>query len=177
MEKVKIAFDLDGVIINKPPLIPKDWIEWLFRGWRKRKNGLCYRFPKSKSEIFVRKLSHFYLLRTPVKTNLKLVKKLSSDPKYDLFVVTSRYSFLKKETTILFKKWHLNNIFKEVFLNGQDEQPHLFKERILKELKPIIFVDDDKEIINYLEPKLKDIKFILAEKKGRIDFDKYFLEK
>ncbi len=160
MEKIKIAFDLDGVIINKPPLVPKSLIERLFRGNSDEK--LHYRFPKSRLEQKIRKLSHFYLLRQPIKKNVEIVKELAKNPQYELFIISSRYSFLEKETNILFKKWNLNGIFKEVILNVKNEQPHLFKERILKEIKPLIFVDDDGRLADYLVDKLGGITKIFC---------------
>jgi hypothetical protein len=63
-EKIKIGFDLDGVIIGKPPFMPKYLMERLVR---KKGYGLVYRFPKSKIEKYIRWLSHFPLLRPPIK--------------------------------------------------------------------------------------------------------------
>ena len=153
MKTIKIAFDLDGVIIDKPPLIPKKLLERLFRG--KNKNGLHYRFPHSKLEQKIRKLSHFYLLRPPIKKNIEFIRCLAQDKKYVLYAVSGRYSFLKKETENWLKKRKINGLFKEVFINLKDEQPHLFKERKLKEIGAEIFVDDDCLLADYLTEKCK----------------------
>lgn len=146
--KIKVAFDLDGVIIDKPPLIPKGWLEWLFRGGKK--NGLHYRFPKFKIEQAIRKLSHFYLLRPPIKQNLEFIKELAEDKKYELYIISGRYSFLEKETEVWLEKRKIKDLFKGVFLNLKDEQPHLFKEEVLKQVKPEVFVDDDGLLADYL---------------------------
>ncbi len=151
MEKIKIAFDLDGVIIDKPPLVPKKVIERLFRG--KDKNSLHYRFPHSEIEQLIRKLSHFYLFRPPIKKNIDFIKNLSQDNKYELFVVSARYLFLKKETEKWLDKNHLNHFFKGVYLNFDNEQPHLFKEKTLIKIKAEIFVDDDGRLADYLAEK------------------------
>lgn len=153
MKKIKIAFDLDGVIIDKPPLIPKKLLEWLFRG--RRKNGLHYRFPHSKFEQRIRKISHFYLFRPPIRKNIEFIKKLAIDPKYEFYIISGRYSFLKKETERWLEKRKIDGVFKEIFINLKDEQPHLFKEKKLKEIRAEIFVDDDNLLANYLEEKLK----------------------
>jgi len=158
MRKTKIAFDLDGVIIDKPPLVPKSLIERLFRGNNDKK--LHYRFPKSKLEQFVRKVSHFYLFRPPIKQNIELVREISHNSGYEIYFVSSRYSFLKKETDLWLEKRDLKNVAKDIFLNLNDEQPHLFKEKILNELKPDIFIDDDETIVRYLRQNISSTKII-----------------
>lgn len=153
MARIRIAFDLDGVIIDKPPLVPKRLLEWLFRGWKE--NGLHYRFPHSKIEQKIRKISHFYLFRPPIKKNIEFVKKLSKNPKYELYAVSGRYSFLREETEKWLEKRKIKGIFKEVFINMPDEQPHLYKEKKLREMKAEIFVDDDGLLADYLAEKSK----------------------
>ena len=102
-KKIKIGVDLDGVIIGKPPLVPKKFLEYLFKG--KRKNSrLHYRFPKSKLEQKIRILSHYWFLRPPLKKNLDQIKKLLKNKKYEVFFVSSRYSFLKNKTKQWFAK-------------------------------------------------------------------------
>lgn len=148
MKKIKIAFDLDGVIVDKLPLVPKKFIEILFRGFKK--NGLHYRFPRSKFEQRIRKISHFYLLRPPIKKNIECIRQLAKDGKYELYIISGRYSFLEKETERWLEKRRIKNLFKGIFMNLADEQPHLFKERVLKQLKPGVFVDDDGSLADYL---------------------------
>lgn len=151
-EKIKIAFDLDGIIIDKPPLIPRSVIERLFKGFSKSKR-LHYRFPKSKIEQVIRKISHFYLLRPPIRENIDLIKNLAKENKYDLYIISARYSFLENETKNWLIKRGLDNVFKNVYLNLNNRQPHLFKEEILKKLKPEIFIDDDYLLVDYLVEK------------------------
>ncbi len=151
MKVEKIAFDLDGVFINKPPLIPKKLLERLFRG--KNKNGLHYRFPHSKLEQKVRKISHFYLLRPPIRKNIEFIRRLAQDKKYELYAISGRYSFLEKETDIWLEKRKIKGLFKKIFINLENKQPHLFKEEKLKENKIDIFVDDDGLLADYLAGK------------------------
>jgi len=151
---IKIAFDLDGVIVDKPPLIPKKLLEFLFRG-KKKEDKLHYRFPKLKVEQYIRKLSHFYLFRPPIKENINFIKQIAKDSKYEIYVVSARYSFLKKETDLWLKKRGIKNLFKKIYLNFKDEQPHLFKERILKEIGADIFIDDDELLVEYLSKRIK----------------------
>ncbi|MCL5090491.1 MAG: hypothetical protein M1514_00600 [Patescibacteria group bacterium] len=164
-KKTRIAFDLDGVVIDKPPLVPKQLIEFFFRGCHPKKE-LHYRFPQLKLEQVVRKISHFYLFRPEIKGNIKFIKGLGQN-NYELFIVSGRYSFLQKETENWLKKREMRNVFKEIFLNFNNEQPHLYKEKILIKLQPDIFVDDDPEIAGYLADKLSKTKVYCFSKKIR----------
>jgi glycosyltransferase involved in cell wall biosynthesis len=146
---IKIGIDLDGVIIGKPPLIPRRLIEWLYRSSTNKK--LSYRFPNTKVEVFIRWLSHHPLFRPPIKKNLKFIRELSKDKKYKLYAISSRYSFLQERTRQWFENYSLNGVFEQIFLNIKDEQPHLFKERVLKKLKPQMFIDDDLLTVEYLK--------------------------
>lgn len=166
-KKIRIAFDLDGVIIDKPPLVPKEWLEWLFRGGKR--DGLHYRFPKSKLEQRIRKLSHFYLLRPPIKKNIEFIKELAKNPKYELYIISARYSFLEKETEKWLRKRMIKDLFKGIFINLEDKQPHLFKERKLKEIGAEIFVDDDCELTDYLAGKVNGCEICCFSRKSKVD--------
>lgn len=157
-QKIRIAFDLDGVIIDKPPLISKKLLERLFR--RGGKEGLHYQFPKSKLEQRIRKLSHFYLFRPPIKKNVEFIRNLAKNSKYELYIISGRYSFLEKETENWLEKRMIKDLFKGIFLNLEDEQPHLFKEEILKKIGAEVFVDDDYLLADYLTEKLKITKVL-----------------
>lgn len=155
MQKNKIAFDLDGVIINKPPFVPKKLIEYLYRSHTNHKKK--YRYPKLKAEILLRKLSHHWLFRPPIKNNLSQIKKIFKNNKYDIYFISGRYSFLKNRTRQWFKQYFPEFDFKKVFINEKNLQPHVFKEKKLKELKIKHFFDDDEVIIKYLKKKTKTI--------------------
>lgn len=161
--RIKIAFDLDGVIIDKPPLIPKKLLEKLFRGFKN--SGLNYRFPKSKLEQKIRKLSHYYLFRPPIRKNINFIKELSNDKNYELYVISGRYSFLEKETEIWLEKRNVKNLFKNIFINLENEQPHLFKEKIINEIKPDIFIDDDGALADFLAKNSKTKIYCYSSKK------------
>lgn len=165
---IKIGFDLDGVIIDKPPLIPSKLIEWLYRSHNKKE--LSFRYPRTRLEILIRIVSHHYRLRPPIKNNLEYLKDLAKDKRYELYVVSGRYGFLGKKTKDWFKAYGVSEIFKEIHLNLNNEQPHVFKEKILKKLRPDIYFEDDWLIFRYLNKKIsrKGIKMILVKDKDKI---------
>lgn len=156
--RVRVGFDLDGVLIGKPFFVPDRVMEKLVR--LKTDHKLLYRFPESEIERKIRYLSHHPILRPPIRKNIKLIQELSKSKKYELFVVSGRYSFLEKRTWEWFKYYCLRKPFKEIYINLGNEQPHLFKERMIKKLKLSVFIDDDQPLLRYLQKKLKKVEFL-----------------
>lgn len=158
---MKIAFDLDGVIIGWPPFVPKRILEWLFRAGGK--DSLHSRFPSSKINQKIRQLSHFYLFRPPIKENIEFLKRADQSQKLVLYVISSRYSFLAQRTKTWLEKRKIAGLFKEVHLNLSNEPPHLFKEKILRKVRPNIYIDDDKNILEFLKARFPEIIFYCPE--------------
>lgn len=163
---MKIAFDLDGVIIGKPPLIPRKILERLFVAGGK--DSLHCHFPSSKLNQKIRQLSHFYLLRPPIGENIEFLKKAAKSQKVALYVISSRYSFLAKQTKIWLEKRKIDGLFKEIHLNLNNEPPHLFKERKIRELGIDIFVDDDPVLCRYFKQNLPQTKVFCVNYKNSI---------
>lgn len=158
-KSIRIGFDLDGVIIGKPPLVPRKVLEWFVRE-HDSKNPR-FRYPKFFLERRLRWFTHYHRFRPPIVKNLEFVKKISKDKNYELFVISGRYSFLKERTEQWFKVHKLDGVFKEIHLNLRNEQPHVFKEKLLKKLKPDYFFEDDELIVNYLKKKLENRGIII----------------
>ncbi len=154
---MNIGFDLDKVFINYPPFIPAELINWLYKNHRKKQ--LSYRIPTTSIERFIRKISHISLFRPKINENVLFINNFahSLNP-HRRYLISSRYSFLNNLTYKLLKKYGLYSCFNFIYLNTQDEQPHLFKARLIKKLKIDIFIDDDLELLTYLKkcyPKMK----------------------
>ena len=153
--QIKIGFDLDGVIIDKPPLISKGLLEWLVRSHQNKK--LAYRYPPLPERL-VRWLSHHPLLRPAIKENLEFIKKIAKNKKYKLYLISGRYSFLAGRTQQWLKKYQIYNLFEGVFINLKNEQPYLFKTKKIKELKINLYIDDDQPLSEYLIKSARQVK-------------------
>lgn len=158
---IRIGFDLDGVIIDKPPFIPKSILEWAIRNHSKR--ILSYRYP-GRREQFIRMCIHYPTFRPSITENVHLVKKLSKQNQTTLYAITGRYGFLKKRTHQWLKKHQLTKVFKAIHLNERNQQPHKFKKITIEKLKLNIFIDDDKHIVNYLKERVRKTRIILFTK-------------
>ncbi len=152
---MNIGFDLDKVLIGYPPFVPPIIIDKLYK---KRDNGiLLYRIPSYPEQVF-RRLTHLTILRPPIKKNLDFLKSI---PKKDnrLYLISSRFNFLKKRTNRVIKKNGLDKIFDELYFNFENKQPHEFKNEIIKKLKLDLYIDDDLSLINYVAKHNPQTKF------------------
>lgn len=170
-QPLRVGFDLDGVILYNPARIVRPIIAGVKNIFLK-KNGLKFYYPKSKLEKsiwnFLHKSSIF------VAPGFEEVKKLAKEGKIEAYLVTARYSFLKDDFEKWVKKTNIKNIFKGYFYNKNDEQPHFFKEKMIKKLKLDFFVEDNWDIVKHLSLKLSDKKvfwiYNIFDKKNLHDY-------
>jgi hypothetical protein len=158
---MKIGFDLDKVFIDTPPFIPDRVIERLYR---KKTNGdLLYRMP-SKKERIIRILSHNPLFRPPIKKNLNFLQQLSQTD-HSLYLISSRFGFLRTVTERIVKNHKFNALFKEIYFNYENRQPHIFKNEKINQLKLDKYIDDDLYLLKYIASKNNKIKLYWLNKK------------
>jgi len=155
---------LDGVIIGRPPLVPRGLLERLFRGTKD--SGLIYRFPTGKRHQWLRKISHHYFFRPPIKDNLAFLKKISQDPSFEIYLISGRYSFLAKETTRWLVKRELAGKVSRVFINEIDLPPHIFKKKIIKKLELEFYFEDDDQIVAFLRKEVPQTKTYWVDSKS-----------
>jgi hypothetical protein len=159
---MNIGFDLDKIFINFPPLIPAKIIEVINKD--NRNHGLKYRIP-SKFEQNIRIASHNPILRSPITENLDYIKNPNLINKNKYFLISGRFNFLKGRTDNFIKQYGLEKVFKAMYFNYKNEQPHQFKETVIKKLNLDRFVDDDLQVLEYLSDKNRETKFFWLNKK------------
>lgn len=155
MKKTKIAFDFDKVFVNYPPFVPSALINYLYK---KRNHNLSYRIP-GKLEQKIRVLSHSSFLRLPIKKNIEVLSNMFTKDNLEIFLISSRFSFLREKTNDWNRRNNMAQYFKKMFFNFNDEQPHLFKDRIIKQENIQKFVDDDLDLLLFLAKNNPRVKF------------------
>ncbi len=143
---MKIGFDLDKVFIDYPPFFPSGLFDRLYK--KKDPDVLLYRIPNYPEQLG-RKLLHLPFLRPPIKKNLTILRNIPKSTN-KLYLISSRYKFLKNETNRLVKKHQLNKTFDALYFNFTNKQPHLFKEDVLNKLKLDIYIDDDLSLLQHV---------------------------
>lgn len=166
----KIGFDLDGVIVAGPPLVPKSLLERCFRGGASPQS-LDYCFPRPWQQR-LRCFFHQPLFRPAIKNNLAAVKELATNPNYELYLISARYSFLIPQTNHWLSSHQIDNIFDQVILNQDNQPPHLFKQRILQRLNLAVYFEDDEAIASFLKENIKQTKTVLVNS-HQFDFKDY----
>lgn len=160
---MNIGFDLDNIFIDTPPFFSKELIE---RIYKKRDNGVLeYRIP-SFPEQMLRKASHLPILRPPIKNNLEFLNKLSQEDN-KLYLISSRFKFLEKETNSLIKRYKFDQIFDRMYFNFENKQPHIFKQEVFQKLNLDMYVDDDLSLLKYLAARNPKTNFFLLHPWGK----------
>lgn len=152
---MNIGFDLDGIFIDKPPFIPKVFIE---RMYRKKSGKLIYRIP-GKFEQKLRKFLHQPIFRPTFKKNIHFLENLKQKKNHTFFLISGRFGFLKNETDQILKSNNIYALFYQHYINLENLQPHLFKEKQIKKNNIQKFIDDDLDLLNYLSDKISDTRF------------------
>lgn len=153
---LKVGFDLDGVILYNPARIFRPVVAFIKNLFFDHQKPLRFYYPKTKIEKLLWRFFHFSsIFPSP---GLREIKQLVKNRKMIAYLITARYSFLKDDLNYWVKKLRLQNYFKKIYYNAQDEQPHFFKEKMIKKLKLDIFVEDNWDIVGYLDKKLKNKK-------------------
>ena len=157
-KKLKVGFDLDGVILYNPIRIFRPLASSLkfIKPFLFHEKADTFYFPNSQAEKLFWKLLHKTSFR--VASGVSDIKILAEKGVIEPYIITARYSFLKDD----FHYWinQLNNrpYFRYYHYNKDDMQPNAFKEKMIKELKLDVFVEDNWGVIQRLNstvPKTK----------------------
>ncbi len=151
---MRIGFDLDKVLIDYPPFISDDLINRLYK--KNSSKNLMYRIP-SLPEQLIRQISHNPIFRPPLQDNMAFLKKVAKTNK--VFLISSRFRFLEKQTERITKKLGLDLIFDGMYFNYTNLQPHIFKEEVLGSLKLDKYIDDDLALLTHLAKHIKKTQF------------------
>lgn len=168
--QLKIGFDFDGIFVDAPPLIPTKFIEFLYKGKLKSLDKsdlkLKYRIPGS-AEKRIRVFSHNIIFRPPIKNNIRSLKLINKKTNHKIYLVSSRFGFLKEKTNIWMDKHKMKKEFNEIYFNFNNMQPHLFKEKIIKKNNITHYIDDDLDLLVYLSKKIPDNTYLWISRNKR----------
>ncbi len=160
----KIGFDFDKVFVSYPPIIPDKLIDFLYKGKiaLDSKKGpdklkLKYRIP-GIIEKQIRIISHNYIFRPPLTNNIKALRLIKKNSNHKLYLISSRFGFLKNKTNHWLDKNKLKKEFHEIHFNFKNSQPHIFKEKIIRSKKISHFIDDDLDLLVYLSDRNRSLK-------------------
>jgi len=144
---VRVGLDLDGVILYNP-----------VRGARSFAKILKNLFLKSEETDFYIPKTKLYKTSIFASLGYEDVIKLIKNRKIEAYIISGRYKFLKNDFNEWLEKLNVKKYFKDCLLNENDEQPYIFKQRMLNKLKINIYIEDNWDIIKQLKKSCKNVK-------------------
>lgn len=149
-KKIKVGLDFDGVVAYNPFRI----IRYPITYFKKNVLGikkLSFWYPKEKWQQVFWILLHESSILPAI--GIDLFKDLVQKDIIEAHLVSARYSFLDHHLQKWLHRNKLSNFFKSVNINRLDEQPHLFKEKMIKKLNVDYYVEDNLDIVRHLNNK------------------------
>ncbi|OGF99101.1 hypothetical protein A2Y99_00715 [Candidatus Gottesmanbacteria bacterium RBG_13_37_7] len=155
--KIKVGLDFDGVVAYNPFRIiraPLTYFKRQILGVKK----LSFWYPEKKwQQVFWQILHESSVF--PAK-GTELLKELTEKNIIEADLITARFSFLDDQLDRWLRKNNLRKCFRSVNINNKDEQPHIFKEKMLIRLKPDYYIEDNWDIVSYLSNRQKKDKIL-----------------
>lgn len=146
---LKVGFDLDGVLLYNPARLFRPIIALIKR--KKiiiNRNHLEFYVPKPGLGQFFWELIHKSSMW--LAPGFNEIEELKKAKKIEAYLITGRFGHLQENYEMWRKKMNADSLFMKSFMNSSDEQPHLFKERLIRELKLDYFIEDNWDIVQYL---------------------------
>lgn len=150
---IKVGFDLDGVILYNPARIIRP-ITSMIKHTLLHKKGLIFYYPKSHWEKTFWRILHLSSFITA--PGLSDLVELAKSGKIEAYIITARFDFLKDDFHSWIKKIKGDTFLKGYYHNAKNEQPHLFKEKMIKKLNLDVYVEDNWDIVSHLNKSFKN---------------------
>lgn len=147
---LKVGFDLDGVLLYNPARILRLPIT-LFKRIFIKKRQKKFLVPSSPFSKFIWKTLHWSSLF--IAPGFEEIEKLAKKGAIEAYIISARYNFLQDDFHHWIKKLNKNSPFTGIHFNEKNEQPHLFKEKMLHKLGLDVFVEDNYDIVSHLNGK------------------------
>lgn len=149
---LRVGFDLDGVILYNP-----------VRVLRLLAVGIKKVFVKNKAKKFFVPTNSLdraiwgFLHKTSFRKNKGLgdIGDLVKNKQIEAYLITGRYSFLEKDLNKWLAKLKTDIEFTDTFFNKNDEQPNVFKQKMIEKLELHAFVEDNWDIVQHLSSHLE----------------------
>lgn len=152
-KQIRVGFDLDGVLLYNPVRIIRPIMVFVKKYILKRDLNKFY-YPKNKFEKSVWWFLHKSSLWPA--PGIQSLKKLIKEKKIKAYIISARYESLESD----FKKWTKiidpKKQFSGYFFNDKNEQPQLFKEKMIKKLELNCFVEDNWDIVKHLNLRFQN---------------------
>lgn len=145
--KIIVGLDFDGVVAYNPARLTRLPIALI-----------------KKHLLGIHKVS-FFVPKTPLQRGLwalahessmfpargaQLLRDLTREGVIEAHLVTSRFAFLEPNLYQFLNRWNLRQCFTSITLNKREEQPHKYKERVIRKMQFDYYLEDNWDIVAHL---------------------------
>ena len=148
----RVGFDLDGVLLYNPARIARPIIVFLKKIFFKKEVDK-FHYPKTNFQKLIWLMFHKIVFGPAL--GYDQLKKLIKLKKIKAYIITGRNESLKDDFNQWIIKLEANKYFSGSYFNDKNEQPYLFKEKMIRKLKLDLYVEDNWDIVQYISSKSK----------------------
>ena len=154
-KQLRVGFDLDGVLLYNPARIARPIIVFIKKIFFKKEVDK-FHYPQTKFQKLFWLVFHKIVFGPAF--GYDELKRLIKSKKIKAYIITGRNESLKND----FNKWLIklesNKFFSGSYFNDKNEQPYIFKEKMIKKLRLDLYVEDNWDIVYFLKLKMKNEK-------------------
>ncbi len=147
MKKIVVGLDFDGVVAYNPARLmrlPVSFVKTHVLGV----TGTSFFVPKTDWQRTLWALAHETSMFPALGTGY--LRDLVRTGRIEAHLVTARFGFLERNLLRFLSRWNLTDVFTTITLNTGEEQPHLFKERIIRVKRFAYYIEDNWDIVSHL---------------------------
>lgn len=145
--KIRVGFDLDGVLFFNPLRIVRAPIEFAKKHLLHKDPSHFY-VPQTLPEQILWRAVHMSSLMPAI--GWQRIRKLKEKGLIEPYLITARFKCLQNDFKRCIKTLEADSYFTGCYQNLDNEQPHLFKEKMVKQLGIEYYVEDNWNIVNHL---------------------------
>ena len=151
---IKLGLDFDGVLAYNPFRLARYPIAY-FKQHILGIKRLSFFYPKNSWQKYLWILVHESSV-FPAK-GAAILRHLVERKKVEAHLITARFNFLDNHLYRWLEKYQMRDLFKSININKKDQQPHIFKSEMLERLKLDFYIEDNLDIVKYLNSKSRSL--------------------
>ncbi len=144
---LKIGFDLDGVLLYNPTRTVRPLVAFVKKRMLRKKQTKFF-YPHTKAQQAIFRLFHLSSFMTA--PGLDIIRDLVAQEKIEAYLITARFAYLKNDLDKWLQKVNGDALFKEVYYNKRNQQPHVYKAHMIEKLQLDIYMEDNWDIVEHV---------------------------